>query len=103
MRRAVDPDERHVALRAAVVDGARHQLLAGARLAGDEHRALASRPPAWPFDDLLNRPAAADDAVVVELLVPLADEVVVLGAEPLVLDARPTTTRNSSISNGFCK
>ena len=67
-RRAVHLDQRHVALRAAVVDRARHQLLAGAGLAGDEHRALGLG------DQLGARlmtsciaPAAADDAVVVEL------------------------------------
>src|SRR5258706_203626 len=37
---AVDLDERHVALRAPVVDGARGELLAGAGLAGDQHGAL---------------------------------------------------------------
>ena len=44
--RAVHLDQGHLALRAAVVDGARHQLLARARLAGDEHRAAATAPPA---------------------------------------------------------
>ena len=72
-RRAVDLDERHVALRAAVVDGPRDQLLAGAGLAGDEHGALGLRHPLGAADDVLHRPASADDAVVVELLVALAD------------------------------
>ena len=85
-RRAVDLDERHVALRAAVVNGARDELLAGAGLAGDEHRALGIGDALGPADDLLHRPAAADDAVVVELFVALAAQVAVLGAQPLVIE-----------------
>ena len=44
---------------------------------GDELRAL---------DDVLHRAAAADDAVVVELLVALVDQVPVMGAQTLVLE-----------------
>ena len=74
-------------LRAAVVDGARHQLLAGAGLAGDEHRALGLGDQLGALDHLLHRAAAADDAVVIELLVALAEQVAVLacaaaGARP---------------------
>ena len=86
-RRAVHLDERHLALRAVVVDRARDQLLAGAGLAGDEHRALRlarPAPPCWITSCIA--PAAADDAVVVELGVALADQVAVLGAQPLVLE-----------------
>ena len=49
-----------------VVDRARDQLLAGAGLAGDEHRALGRRHQLGALDHLLDRAAAADDAVVVE-------------------------------------
>ena len=83
---AVHLDERHVPLGAAVVNRPRHQLLAGPRLARDEHGALGLGHALGPVDDLLHRPAAADDAVVAELLVTLAEQVAMLGAKPLVLD-----------------
>ena len=51
-----------------VVDRARDQLLAGPGLAGDEHRALGLGDQLGAIDHFLHRPAAADDAVVVELL-----------------------------------
>ena len=73
-RGAVHLDERHVPLRAAVVDGARHQLLAGAGLARDEHRALRLGHALGAMDDLLQRAAATDDAVVAVFLVALAEE-----------------------------
>ena len=85
-RRAVDLDERHVALRAARVDGARHQLLAGAGLAGDEHRALRLGDQLGARDHVENRAAAADDAVVIELGVALAQQVAQAGARPLILE-----------------
>jgi len=88
-RRAVDLDERHVALRAAIVDRARHQLLAGAGFAGDEHGALRLGDALGPVDHLFHRPAAADDAVVVELLVALAQKVPILGAQPLMVQRAP--------------
>ena len=56
------------------------------------------------LDDVLHRAAAPDDAVVVELLVALAEQVAVLRAQALVLDgAAAPTTSSSSISNGFCR
>ena len=88
-RRAVDLDERHVALRAAVVDGARDQLLARAGLAGDEDGALGLGHQLGAPDDLLHGPAAPDDAVVVELFVALAAQVAVFGAQPLMLERAP--------------
>ena len=85
-RRAVDLDERHVALRAAVVDGARHELLAGTGLAGDEDGALGFRDPLGAENDLLHHPAPADDAVVIELLVALAAQIAILGAQLLMVE-----------------
>ena len=85
-RRAIDLDERHVALRAAVVDRARDQFLPGAGLAGNEHRALGCGNELRTADDLFHRPAAADDAVVVELLVTFAEQVAVLGSQPLMVE-----------------
>ena len=70
------------------MDGARDELLAGAGLAGDEHRALGLGHELRALDHVFHRAAAPDDAVVVELLVALADEVAVLGAQPLMLSAR---------------
>ena len=46
-------------------------------------------------DDVLHRPAAAEDAVVVELLVALGDEIVVLGAQPLRV-RRPARRRRGT-------
>jgi hypothetical protein len=68
------------------VDGPGHELLARARLAHDQHRALRLRHQLDLPEQVLDRAALADDAVVVELLVPLAAEVAVLGAEPLVVE-----------------
>ena len=68
------------------VDGARDQLLAGAGLAGDQHRALGLRDQARGPNHLLHQAAAADDAVVVELLVALGDQVAVLRAQTLMLE-----------------
>ncbi len=84
--RAVDPDERHLALAAPVVDGARHELLARAGFADDQDGAARLRDDARRPNDLLNRPAPADDAVVIELLVALGDEVVVVRAQAPQLD-----------------
>ena len=47
------------------------ELLAGAGLAGDEDGAARLGDQPRRPHDLLDRPAAADDAVVVELLVAL--------------------------------
>ena len=84
--RAVHLDQRHVALRAAVMDGTRHHLLAGAGLAGDQHRALRLRDQLGTLQDVLHRAAAADDAVVVEFGVALADQVLALRPEALMLE-----------------
>ena len=78
-----------LALRAAIVDRARDQLLAGAGLAGDQHGALGLGHQLRPLDHFLHRPAAADDAVVIELLVALVDQIAVVGAQPLVLERAP--------------
>ena len=85
-RRAVDLDQRPLALGAAGVDGAGDQLLAGAGLAGDQRRALGLRDQAGGAHRLLHQAAAADDAVVVEVLVALGEQVAVLAAQALVLD-----------------
>ena len=82
-RRAVHLDQRHLALRAAVMNQPRHHLLAGAGLAGDEHRALGLRDQLGALDHVLHRAAAADDAVVVEFGVALADEVLLFRLQPL--------------------
>jgi hypothetical protein len=84
-RRAVHLDERHVALGRAVVDEARHHLLAGAGLAGDQHGALRLRHQSAPLQHVLHRLAAADDAVVVELGVALADQILLLRLEAMAL------------------
>ena len=88
-RRAVHLDERHGALRAAIVDRAGDELLAGAGLAEDQDRALGFGHQLGAPDHLFHRPAAADDAVVVELLVALAEQVAVLGAQPLMVERAP--------------
>ena len=85
-RRTVHPHERHLALCAPVVNGARDEFLAGAGLAGDEHGTARLRHEARRADHLLNRPAPADDAVVIVLLVALGDEVIVMGPQPAVLE-----------------
>ena len=94
-RRAVDAHERHLALRAPVVNRARDELLAGAGLARDEHRAARLGDEPRGAHDFLDRPAPPDDAVVVELLVALGDEVVVVRAQPAVLDARGRRRRGT--------
>ena len=85
-RRTVDLDERHVALRAAVMDGARHHLLAGSGLAGDQHRALGLRDELRALNHFLHRAAAADDAVLVEFRAAFADQVLTLRSEALMLE-----------------
>ena len=50
---------------------------------------LVSATQLGALDDLLHRAAAADDAVVIELLVALAEQVAVLGAQPLVIERAP--------------
>jgi len=82
----VDLDERHVAFGTAGVDRTGSQLLSGARLAGDEDRAAGPGHALEGPDHLLDGTASADDAVVIELLLPLAQEVAVLAPEALVLD-----------------
>ena len=84
--RAVHLDERHVALGAAVVDQPRHHLLAGAGLAGDEHGALGFGDELGALNDLLHDAAAADEPVVIELGVALAEQVLPLGLGAQVLD-----------------
>src|SRR5579864_571362 len=88
-RGAVHLDDGHLALRALIMDGPGDQLLAGARFARDEDRAARLRHGRGSPDNLLDRPAAAHDAVVVVLLFAFRDEVVVLGPKPLVLDRAP--------------
>jgi hypothetical protein len=83
---AIDPDQRHIALRAAIVNRARDQLLAGAGLAGDQHRALGLGNAFRALDDFLHHAAAADDAVVVELFVALAAQIAVFGPQSLMVD-----------------
>ena len=87
--RAVHLDERHLALRAAVMNEPRHHLLAGAGLAGDEHRALGRGDELRPVDHVLHRAAAADDAVVIELGVALAEQVLLFRLQPLAPDRAP--------------
>ena len=86
MRRAVHLDERHLALRAVVVNRARHHFLPGPGLARDENGALRFRHELRCVDDLLHAPAAADDAVVIELGIPFTDQIPVLGAQPLMVE-----------------
>ena len=74
-RGAVHLDERHGALRAAVVDGAGDELLARAGLAEDQHRALGLGDQLGAADHFFHGAAAPDDAVVIELLVALRDEI----------------------------
>ena len=85
-RRAIHLDERHVALRTTVVNRTRDELLAGAGFAGNEDRALALGDELRAADHVLHRLAAPDDAVVVELLVALADEIPVLAAQTLMVE-----------------
>ena len=89
---------------AAVVDRARDQLLAGAGLAGDEHRALGLGDELGAADHVLHRPAAADDAVVVELLVALAEQVAVARCAAAGARARggrrPAARRSRTASAG---
>ena len=87
--RAVHLDERHVALRAARVNGARDQLLAGAGLAGDQDRALGLGDELGLANDVFHRAASSDDAVVVELFVALVQQVALMRAQPLMLERAP--------------
>src|SRR5437667_4629836 len=82
-RRAVHLDERHAALRAAVVDRARDELLARTGFAEDEHGALGFGDELRPPDHFLDRAAPADDPVMIELFVALAEEIAILGPQPL--------------------
>ena len=68
--RTVDLDERHVALRAAMVHGAGDQLLARAGFAGDQHRAARRRHQLDAMDHIGDRAAVADDAVPREVVRP---------------------------------
>ena len=65
---AVDLDERHVPLGAAMVRGAGDQLLARTGLAGNQHRAAGRRHELEAMDHLGDRPAVADDPVAVKVL-----------------------------------
>ncbi len=85
-RGAVHLDERHLALRAVIVDRARDHLLAGSGFPRDEDRALRSRDDFGRADDVLHPPAAAHEAVVIEVRVALADEISMLGAKPLMIE-----------------
>ena len=85
-RRAVHLDQRHVALRAAMMNGPGDQLLAGSGLTGDQHRALRFGNALGAMDDVFHWTAAADDAVVVEVFIALAAQVAVFGAQPLMLE-----------------
>ena len=85
-RRAIHLDKRHFALRAVVVNGARDHLLARARLAHDEHGAPRFGDDFGGPDDLFHPAATADQPVVIELGVALADEIPVLGAQPLMIE-----------------
>ena len=71
------------------MNGARDQLLAGAGLAGDQHGALGFGDELGAADDFLHRAAPADDAVVIEVLVALADQVAVFDAQPLMVERTP--------------
>ena len=84
--RAVHLDQRHLALRAVEMNRPRDHLLAGARFAGDQHRALRLGDHLRGLDDVLDPPAAADDSVLVEFLVALAEQVSVLRPQPLMVD-----------------
>ena len=103
-RRAVHLDQRPRPLRAPIVDRPRHQLLAGPGLPGHQHRAPGLGDQLRRLDDLLHDPAATHDAVVVELLVALAEEVPVVGLQPLGLRARaarrPGVRRSRTASAG---
>ncbi len=55
-------------------------------LPGDEHGAFGFRHELRRPDDLLHAAAASHDAVVVELFVALAQQIAVLGAQPLVVE-----------------
>ncbi len=86
---AIHLDERHVALRAAIVDRARDEFFSSPRLAGDEDRALRLGDQFGAPNHFLDGPAPADDPVMVELLVALAEEVAVLGSQALMVE-RPS-------------
>ncbi len=69
-----------------MVNGTRHHFLAGAGFARDQDRTLGLRHELGTLDHVLHRAAAPDDAVVIELGIALADQVLALGAEPLVIE-----------------
>ena len=70
--------------------------LPGAGLAGDEDGALGLRDQLRALDDFFHRPAAPDDAVVVELGVAFADQVLALGLQAETLD-RPAGERQQLV------
>src|SRR5260370_347065 len=88
-RRAIDFHERHVALPAAIVNRPSDEFLSGAGLARHEHRGLRVSDSVDPIDDRAHRRTAADDAVVVELLVALAAEVPAFRTQALVVERAP--------------
>ena len=81
--RAIDADQRPAAALAGVVDGARDQLLAGAGFAGDQHGGVGRRHQLDLAQDLLDRGAAPDDAVVIALDADFLLQVGVLELQPL--------------------
>jgi hypothetical protein len=62
-RRAVDPDERPMAPRTAIVNGPRAELLAGARFADEQHRGVGARDLAHTIQHLPERRTVADEVV----------------------------------------
>ena len=88
-RRAIDSYQRHVALLAAIVNRPSDELLTGAGLARHEHCGLRVGDAVDPIDDRAHRRTAADDAIVVELLVALAAEVPAFRAQALVVERAP--------------
>ena len=72
--------------RAARVNRTRDELLAGAGLAGEEHRAARFGDELCPADHVEHGAAAADEAVVVELGVALAEQIAQAGARALILE-----------------
>jgi hypothetical protein len=64
-RRAIDLDERQVALGAALMDGARHQFFTGAGFTGNQYGAARGRHQLDAADDIGDGAAAADDAVTI--------------------------------------
>ncbi len=81
---AILADERLVAARAVVVQGARQQLLAGAGLAGDENRRVTRHHPLDEIECAAQGGTVADDLVEAIAPLRLAPEMGVLDPQPLV-------------------